>query len=84
MAVHNNKVFNKPKNKEEAKEMLSNLSSSTHEVVWRCIYQENNQFSFSELTKVQFKTLSEWEIDYMTFNLVIRQVHMEYKIGLVK
>ena len=40
--------------------MLSNLSSSTHEVVTGvCIYQENNQFSFSELTKVQFKTLSD-------------------------
>ena len=57
------------KDKEEAKEMLSNLSSSIHEVVTGvCIHQENNQFSFSELTKVQFKALSEWEIDYYIYN----------------
>lgn len=69
VVIHNNKVLNKPKNKEEAKEMLSNLSSSTHEVVTGvCIHQENNQFSFSELTKVEFKTLSEWEIDYYINN----------------
>ena len=69
VVIHNNKVLNKPKNKEEAKEMLSNLSCSTHEVVTGvCIYQKNNQFSFSELTKVQFKTLSKWEIDYYINN----------------
>ena len=49
--------------------MLSNLSSSTHEVVTGvCINQENNQFSFSELTKVQFKALSDQEIDFYINN----------------
>ena len=74
VVIHNNKVLNKPKNKEEAKEILSILSSSTHEVVTGvCIHQENNQFSFSELTKVQFKTLSEWEIDYYINKNILHQ-----------
>ena len=69
VVIHNNKVLNKPKDKQEAKEMLNNLSSSTHEVVTGvCIHQENSQFSFSELTKVQFKALSESEIDYYICN----------------
>ena len=69
VVIHNNNVLNKPKNKEQAKEMLSNLSSSTHKVITGvCIHQENNQFSFSELTYVQFKVLSECEIDYYINN----------------
>ena len=69
VVIHNSKVLNKPKNKEEAKEILNSLSSSTHEVVTGvCIFQENNQFSFSELTHVEFKALSEWEIDYYVNN----------------
>jgi len=69
VVIHNNNVMNKPKNKEKAKEMLSNLSSSRHEVVTGvCIHQENKQFSFSELTKVQFKALSKSEIDYYVNN----------------
>ena len=38
VVIHKNKILNKPKNKEEAKEMLSNLSSSTHEVSHRSLY----------------------------------------------
>ena len=69
VVIHNSKVLNKPKNKEEAKEILNSLSGSTHEVVTGvCIFQENNQFSFSELTHVEFKALSEWEIDYYVNN----------------
>ena len=69
VVIHKNKILNKPKNKEEAKEMLSNLSSSTHKVVTGvCIHQENNLFSFSELTKVQFKALSDQEIDFYINN----------------
>lgn len=69
VVIHNNNVLNKPKNNEEAREMLSNLSSSTHEVVTGvCIHQENNHSSFSELTKVHFKALSKLEIDYYINN----------------
>ena len=69
VVIHKNKVLNKPKNKLEAREMLCKLSNSTHEVVTGvCIYQKNNQFCFSELTKVQFNTLSEKEINYYLNN----------------
>tara|TARA_Y100000589_G_scaffold72779_1_gene65766 strand:- start:13868 stop:14440 length:573 start_codon:yes stop_codon:yes gene_type:complete len=69
VVIHNNKVYNKPIKLQEAKDMLCNLSNSTHKVITGvCIYQKNNQFCFSELTKVQFKELSEKEINYYLNN----------------
>ena len=69
VVIHNNKVLNKPKDAEEAKKMLNKLSNSSHEVITGvCVYHKNQQHSFSELTKVTFKTISENEIDYYINN----------------
>ncbi len=69
VVIHKNNILNKPKNIKEAKEILSNLSASYHEVVTGVyISQKNNQFGFSELTKVRFKALSEKEINYYVNN----------------
>ena len=68
VVIHNNKLLNKPKIKKQEK-CSSILSNSTHEVVTGvCINQKNNQFCFSELTKVQFNELSEKEINYYLNN----------------
>lgn len=69
VVIHGNKVMNKPQNIEEAKTMLVRLSNSTHEVVTGvCIYHQNKKISFSELTKVHFKTLTNKEIEHYINN----------------
>lgn len=69
VVIHNNNVLNKPKDDDKAKLMLNKLSDSSHNVITGvCIYHKNEKHSFSELTKVQFKALSEKEIDYYIKN----------------
>ena len=59
------KILNKPKNKEEAFEMLSFLSDDVHEVITGvCIADNDKKDVFSVTTKVYFKQLSEDEIHY--------------------
>ena len=55
----NNEVLGKPKNREEAIEMLQKLSGNKHTVVSGvCITTKEKKKSFSVKTLVQFKTLS--------------------------
>jgi len=69
VVIHNNNVMNKPKDDEEAKNMLNKLSNSYHNVITGvCVFHKNNKHSFSELTKVKFKTISDKEIDYYINN----------------
>ena len=60
----NGKILGKPKDKNEAKKMLSSLSGNTHEVVsgFTIIIGEKT-ISDYEITKVVFNNLSEKEID---------------------
>lgn len=60
-----NKIYGKPTNKEEAKEMLQNLSGKTHRVISGvCLTSTAKQTSFSVASDVEFSTLTNQEIEY--------------------
>ncbi|MBV1923297.1 MAG: Maf family nucleotide pyrophosphatase [Flavobacteriaceae bacterium] len=62
---HNEKAVEKPKNANEAKEMLASLSGSMHEVFTSvCFTSKNFQKVVNDTTKVWFKDLTDDEIDY--------------------
>ncbi|MFT4524391.1 MAG: septum formation protein [Granulosicoccus sp.] len=57
--------LNKPKDEVEAKLMLQSLSGAQHEVYTGiCLRWKGNRIVDHDLTKVQFKELTEAEIDY--------------------
>lgn len=61
----NGEIFGKPKNEMEAKTMLRKLSGNWHKVFTGvCVKIEDDEILFFEETKVKFKELSEFEIDY--------------------
>ncbi len=63
------KAMGKPKDFEEAKEMLRDLSGQMHEVITSvCFTSKGFQKTVNDVTKVWFKTLSEAEIDYYLKN----------------
>lgn len=65
VVILNNEVLGKPANQAEAKEMLTILSDSSHDVITGvCISNEVRKKSFSSLTKVIFHPLTSHEIDY--------------------
>ncbi|MCL1933108.1 MAG: Maf-like protein [Candidatus Azobacteroides sp.] len=58
-------VYGKPKNEQEAKEMLQILSGQTHEVITGvCLTGLKKQQTFYVSTQVKFARLQEDEIDY--------------------
>ena len=60
---HNNQLFGKPENAEQAKEMLLQLSGNTHEVFTGVgITTTNKQCIFSVRSEVTFSKLSQEEI----------------------
>lgn len=60
-----NKVYGKPNDEEDAKQMLRELSGNTHQVVTGvCILTKTKQKSFAVTSEVQFTDLSESEIEY--------------------
>ena len=62
--VFNDEIYGKPKNKENAKEMLHSFSNNTHYVITGvCIASINNTLSFSSINEVTFYNLSEEEIE---------------------
>jgi len=64
-----NKAIGKPKDLEHAKEMLSNLSGKTHEVISSiCITTKSKQITINDSTLVKMKKLSKQEIDYYINN----------------
>lgn len=64
-----NKAIGKPKNKEEAKAMLSNLSGKTHKVISSvCITTKSKQTLINDTTLVKFKILSKSEIEHYIEN----------------
>ena len=65
IVTFNNKLLNKPKNKEEAFKTLTKLSANTHKVITGvCIKSKNKEIVFSATTLVTFKALSEDEIHH--------------------
>ncbi len=64
-----NEILGKPKNQEEAIEMLSLLSDSTHEVFTSVTVKSiRNIITFSDTTQVTFSAISEDEINYYIEN----------------
>lgn len=65
MVFLNDEALGKPKNKQEALNMLKKLSGQKHCVISGCnIRTENKSLSFFEKTDVFFKHLSSQEIEY--------------------
>lgn len=65
----NNKILGKPKTYQEAFEMLTQLSDSTHEVFTSVTVKSiQNQMTFSDSTKVSFSPISEDEIHFYIEN----------------
>ncbi len=62
--VYNNKIYGKPVNKTDAKNMLKTFSNKTHYVVTGvCVVSQKRTLSFSSINKVTFYELSDDEID---------------------
>ena len=60
-----NKILTKPQNEEDAKRILSKISSKTHQVITGvCILINGKEYSFSNTTEVSFDKLDLNEIDF--------------------
>jgi len=65
----NGVILHKPKDENDAKKILSNLSENSHEVITGvCIKTLNKEVVFSSITKVYFNKLSDEEIDFYIRN----------------
>ena len=65
----NNTILNKPKNKNEARQMLETLSGKTHKVITSvCLFVNGKREVFSETTFVTFCILSKVTIDFYINN----------------
>lgn len=60
-----NHILSKPKDFDHARQILTQLSDRTHEVITGvCLKSNKKEVSFSASTKVTFKALSDEEINY--------------------
>ena len=60
----NNEILGKPKDKQDVKRMITMLSGNTHQVITGvCIICKEYQKSFSSITDVTFRKMSEEEIE---------------------
>ncbi|TDQ25547.1 Maf-like protein [Tenacibaculum caenipelagi] len=65
----NNKALGKPKNYEEAFNMIKELSNATHKVITSiCITNKSFQHVFNDTTTVTFRELLDEEINYYITN----------------
>lgn len=63
IVVYKNEIFGKPKDSEDAFNMLKKLNNNTHEVITAvCIKSKDKEDLFYSKTKVTFKNLSDFEI----------------------
>lgn len=66
---HKNKALGKPKNAQEAFEMIKSMSNDTHEVITSVCFQTNTASTLlHDITKVTFKDLSDESILYYIEN----------------
>jgi septum formation protein len=64
-----NMILGKPQDDADAFQMLRTLSGRSHLVVTGvCLRSKNNMRSFSAITKVKFKELTDYEINYYIDN----------------
>lgn len=65
VVIIENRIINKPADRDEAIAMLSMLSGKTHLVVTGvCILSQEKEESFDDTTEVTFQVLSKEEIEY--------------------
>ena len=65
MVLCNNQIFGKPKDKEDAMQMLNQLQNNTHQVLTGvCIRSCDKIRSFTSTTSVTFGEISKEEIEY--------------------
>lgn len=65
IVIQDGRVYGKPVDLEDAKEMLRQLSGKTHRVITGvCITTQNKQHSFSVASEVRFSELQDNEIEY--------------------
>ena len=66
---HNNKALGKPKDEQDAFEILKSLSNATHEVITSVCFKTNEKVELlHEITKVTFNELSDESICYYLEN----------------
>ena len=66
---HNNKALGKPKDEQDAYEILKSLSNATHEVITSVCFKTNQKTDvLFEITKVTFNNLSDQAIMYYLEN----------------
>jgi septum formation protein len=66
---HMNKALGKPKDRDEALEMLMSLSNNVHEVITSvCLTTTTHQRVFHDMTRVTFKDLKQDEIEFYIDN----------------
>ena len=66
---HNNKALGKPKDEQDAFEILKSLSNATHEVITSVCFKTNEKVELlHEITKVTFNELSDESIRYYLEN----------------
>lgn len=71
LVILNNRVLGKPKNHDEAVEMLTHLSGKTHKVITGvCISSRKKRTTFSTETIVKFAELSQEDIEYYVENFL--------------
>lgn len=62
--VYNDTIYGKPKDRNDAKDMLKTFSNSTHQVVTGvCVVNNSKSMSFSSISDVTFYKLSNEEIE---------------------
>ncbi|BDD05102.1 Maf family nucleotide pyrophosphatase [Aureibacter tunicatorum] len=65
IVICDNKVLGKPKDKNEAKQMLKSLSNNTNLVITGvCIKTNDETITFDDTTEVIFRSLNDSEIDH--------------------
>ena len=65
----NNKVLDKPSDKDDARRILTEISGNTHEVITGvCLLSKTKKLSFYSSTKVTFTELPDEEIEYYINN----------------
>lgn len=63
--ICNQQVLNKPSNRAEALDMLSELSNKTHQVASGvCITSPDKQVNFTDITRVTFSQITQEEMEY--------------------
>lgn len=69
VVILGDKILNKPSDRNEAIDMLTDLSGNTHNVMTGvCILSKEKETSFDDLTEVTFQSLSRGEIEFYVDN----------------